>query len=218
MNRLMATFRMAFAAILMWALVGFAPRAIAALPDFDQDYYAPRDRSLLGSAEANHMQRAIEQMAAETKRGDIPSNGAMGDFKYILDYFPNHPRALALAAELSIRARHPEWVQPYFEKSMTLYPNYAATHVIYGTFLQKLGKNADAVLQYERALSIDPSIPNAHYNLGLAYLDLRKYDLANYHANLAYHSGASLPGLRERLKKAGAWKPLDDAAVQPKPK
>jgi tetratricopeptide (TPR) repeat protein len=198
---------------------GYVLPSRAALPDFDQNYYAPRDGSLLGSAEFNHMQRAIDQMAAETKRGDFSAQGAINDFKYILDYFPNHPRALALASELAIRARHPDWVQPYFEKSMALYPEHAATYVIYGTFLQKLGKTSDAVRQYEKALSIDADLPTAHYNLGLAYLEQRKLDQANYHAQLAYKAGASLPGLREKLKQAGAWKPLDDSAasLQPRP-
>lgn len=202
-------------AILAWIFGVFAaPNAVAFT--VDQNYFAPADPGLLGSAEIHHLQQGIDKMTAETRQGQYPFNGAMGEFRYILTYFPNHPRALALASELSIRARHPEWVEPYFEKSLTLYPNYASTRVIYGTFLQKLGKSKDAILQYELALQIDPGFMTAHYNLGLAYLEQRKLDMANRHAQIAYKGGAQLSGLRDKLKQAGAWKDLADPAAGPK--
>jgi hypothetical protein len=49
---------------------------------------------------------------------------------------------------------------------------------------------------------------NAHYNLGLEYLDQRRLDLANIHAQAAYALGYPLPGLKEKLVRAGQWREL----------
>jgi tetratricopeptide (TPR) repeat protein len=46
---------------------------------------------------------------------------------------------------------------------------------------------------------------NVHYNLGLAYFELKDYDQALEHAKRAYALGHPLPGLRDKLKRAGKW-------------
>ena len=63
----------------------------------------------------------------------------------------------------------------------------------------------EAVAAYRRALELAPESVTAHYNLGLAYIDLKQYDLANQHAQKSYQLGVSLPGLRTRLEKLGKW-------------
>jgi len=56
-------------------------------------------------------------------------------------------------------------------------------------------------------------------NLGIVYLDLGDKDKALASAKKAYNLGAQLPGLRERLRKAGVWKeaPSGGVAGGPKP-
>ncbi len=47
---------------------------------------------------------------------------------------------------------------------------------------------------------------NVHYNLGLAYVDLKQYDKALLSAHKAYQLGFPLMGLKNRLQRAGAWR------------
>ena len=66
----------------------------------------------------------------------------------------------------------------------------------------------EAVEKFEHALDLNPDDINAHYNLGLAFFDLKEYDKANEQAQTSYALGAPLPGLRDKLMRAGAWKPV----------
>ena len=59
-----------------------------------------------------------------------------------------------------------------------------------------------------------PGNANLAYNIGLLQVDLKRYDAALEHAHSAYLGGFPLPGLRDKLKRAGAWRdpaPLADA-------
>ena len=91
--------------------------------------------------------------------------------------------------------------------------------IIYGIYLYRIGKKVDARRILEDARNIDDDDPNLHYNLGIVYLDLGDKDKALASAQKAYNLGAQLPGLRERLRKAGVWKeaPSGGVAGGPKP-
>ena len=174
--------------------------------EYNQDYYSPKTPDLLKSVEIHHLEPGLEKMrAGNYGKG---TSGAFGDFKYILDYFPNHPRALPLIGEVSILMGRPQEAISYYEKALSLYPNYASTHLAYGVFLHKQGKIDEAIKQYKAALAFDQNSRDAHYNLGLAYFSKKDYAAANQHAQAAYGLGYPLPGLRNKLKGVGAWKPL----------
>jgi tetratricopeptide (TPR) repeat protein len=174
----------------------------------NQNYYAPVDPGVIRSAEHNHLGQAVNKMKQELRQGRYPYDGAYADLRYILDYVPNHPRALSLAAELALRANKPEWVERYFDHAFTLYPNYGETHALYAAYLHKRGRVKDAVAEYEKALALGNDTADTHYNLGLAYLAQKQYEKANLHAQKAYQVGFPYPALREKLKQAGAWRPL----------
>jgi tetratricopeptide (TPR) repeat protein len=167
-----------------------------------QDYYNPENPGLIASAEAHHM----AQCTAALVRKELSYNGGFGDCRYILDYFPNHPRALAVAAQLALAARRPEWVDDYFVRALSFSPGHARTYLAYGFFLHKRGRLQDGISNYQKAIKLDPTLVDAHYNLGLAYCDLKQYGLANQHAQKAYALGAPLPGLRDKLMRVGEWK------------
>ena len=78
--------------------------------------------------------------------------------------------------------------------------------LVYGIELIKDGKNGEAIEQFKIALDKSPDNANVHYNLGLAYLSLKKYDESLAHAKRAYELGFPLPGLRDKLVRAGKWK------------
>lgn len=177
-------------------------------------YYTadPNERLLLGSVEGNH----LNLLRQKTRHPDPYL--VFGECDFVLGKFPNHPEALYLCTEQSAtRAKKPEIGQRYLDRAVQLFPDDASTQVIYGIYLQRLGKTKLAVEKYRRALELDPASRNAHYNLGLAYLSLKEYDRANAEAQQAYALGHPSPGLREGLKRAGKWHPLPAPAKAAEP-
>ena len=64
---------------------------------------------------------------------------------------------------------------------------------------------SEAVAQLEEAEKLIGENANIHYNMGLAYFDLGKFEASLRHAHRAYALGFPLEGLRNRLKRAGKW-------------
>ena len=78
--------------------------------------------------------------------------------------------------------------------------------VLHGIFLMRIGQKSGAVSKLEQAANLDQSNANIQYNLGLAYFDVGNYVAARESARRAYSAGFPLPGLREKLKRAGKWR------------
>lgn len=147
---------------------------------------------------------------------------ALADCEFILRYFPNHPKALLAVADICFAWKNSRCnPDPYFDAAIAVNPNISGTYSTRGIYLLRAGRVDNAIASLKQAAAIDPNSINAHYNLGLAYFEAKQYDLANASAQRAYLLGAPVPGLRDRLRKAGYWKP-DDASLaepaQPAPK
>jgi hypothetical protein len=106
----------------------------------------------------------------------------------------------------------------YFDKAIQLTPENGGIYLTQGVHLQKRGKLKEAIESYKKSLELDPSSANAHYNIGLAYVAIKEYALANEHAHQAYAGGMPLPGLQNKLVAAKAWKPLEPKPVVEPPK
>jgi tetratricopeptide (TPR) repeat protein len=196
------TLRAAVASCLLLATASMAQEG-------NRDYYRANekrdDAQALRTAEQYHMEPGIVRMNSR----DYP--GAYGDFAFILQFFPNHPRALAMISELcDLKWKSPRCeVDEWFQKAIARNPKAAPTYLVLGLHLHRLKRLPEAVESYQKALSLDPLSANAHYNLALAYFDLNQFDQSNRQAQLSYALGVRLPGLRDKLTKAGQWKPLD---------
>lgn len=178
------------------------------------DYYFSRsDASLLqvlGNVEAAHMEGCGEGIRTTRYAA------ALADCEFILRYFPNHPRVLLTVSELCLAWKSPRCnPDSYFEQAIAINPDVAVTYTTKGIYLLRANRVKDAVAALERAATMDPNSVNAQYNLGLAYVEAKDYERANRHAQRAYQLGAPLPGLRDRLKRAGAWKPEAADAAPP---
>lgn len=193
-----------------WSLLLIAFSAMA--QEGNRDYYAartPEQANLLAAVEKYHLQPGYDKLAKKHYQA------AFGDARFILNYFPNHPRALVLLSDICGRWQSPECnPDRWIENAVSRNPSVAATHVIYGIYLHRAKRFEAAVTAYKQALDIDPMSVSAHYNLGLSYVELKQFELANQHAQKSYALGAPFPGLREKLKQVGFWKPsaIDDAA------
>ncbi|MDP1652011.1 MAG: tetratricopeptide repeat protein [Rhodocyclaceae bacterium] len=197
--------------ILVVLALALAGGSAAAQPT-NNDYYGARSTpqlaELLATVEKYHEQQGIDKLRTRFYPG------AWGEFNFMLNYFPNHPRALILMGQVCER-----WLDPkcnmtsYFDKAVRLTPENAGIYLTQGVYLQKRGKLAEAIESYKKALELNPNSANTHYNLGLAYVTQKNFDLANEHAQEAYSRGITLPGLQNKLMQAKAWKPLPPKPV-----
>ena len=188
--------------------------AMAAQVDFSRanDYYSALGTGQLKVVEQYHLgpceQRLRERDYLRT----------FNECNFILKIFPNHPQALLLMAQACEQWKSPRcMLGDIFQNAISINPQISTTYVVQGIHLHRTQQYARAIDAYNHALQLDPQLMNAHYDLALTYLETKQYDLANDHAQRAYDLGATLPGLRDRLTKAGHWNPAQRAAEATSP-
>ncbi|HKO66955.1 MAG TPA: tetratricopeptide repeat protein [Burkholderiaceae bacterium] len=170
------------------------------------DYHAPRDQMRIKQIESNHFDRNVEALV-KAKTGLLG-----GDIDFLLRYVPNHPRALNSMVRLALREKTPQPsgaglpVECYFVRGLQFRPDDAALSTLYGSYLARVGRPSEALQQFEVAEKRTPDDPILLYNMGLVLVDLGDYERARSHAEKAYAAGVDLPGLREKLVKAGHWR------------
>lgn len=180
----------------------------AAQAQTPRDYYAAQLNQHI-ALELQTVERLHLHPGAEHVR-NRRYQAAWADFDFVLRHFPNHPRGLVMMGDLCLQWKSPRCdASKYFDDATAVNPNAPGTLVARGIYLHKRNHVKDAVESYKAALKLDEDSLNAHYNLALAYIALKDYPRANEHAQRAYALGATPPGLRDKLKAAGAWKPTD---------
>lgn len=192
-------------------LIGFAGRAAALCGggldenNFHRpiDYNDPEERDNIRLVERFHFTHEIESLQAG-KNGPLP-----GDIEYTLRHIPNHYRALHAMAEWQRQNPTPPRglqylkAECYFERAFAFKPEDATIYLVYGVFLHKNGDLESARTVYERGLELKPDHAELIYNFGLLLVDLKQYDEARRYADRAYELGYPLPGLRNKLARAG---------------
>jgi len=164
---------------------------------------SPENKNLVERA---HFTRGVESLTRGVS-GDLAR-----DIDYTLRVFPNHPRALGSMSKLARRQKvqrppgSTHSVECWFQRAIHFQPNDTYVRLIYGIELLKDGKREAAVEQLKVAENLSPGDANVHYNLGLAYFDLGDYEKSLEYAHTAYRLGFPLPGLRDKLKRAGKWR------------
>lgn len=134
-----------------------------------------------------------------------------GDIDYTLRAIPNHPAALLAMIRLGEREKTNKpsgaryTVECYLNRANRFRNDDAMVKMIYANYLAKNGQGNQALKYLNDASELGEESANLYYNIGLIYLDLKEYDKALKNAHLAYQMGFPLPGLRDRLKKAGKW-------------
>ena len=148
----------------------------------------------------------------ETLKGGSTASTPGGDLAYTLRAFPNHPRALMATVRFSEKTKKdppPEMIYSvgcWFDRAERFRPDDATVKLLYGLHLIRSGKSKDGIPKLESALALSGDDPNIFYNLGLAYFELKQFDKSLEYAQKAYSLGFPLPGLKNKLQKAGKWK------------
>lgn len=194
------------ACVLGGMLIGNASAQV----QFDKanDYFAARGSDRLAVVEQYHLGPCQQNY----RNRDWAR--AVSECNFILRIFPNHPAALLLVTQVCEQWKSGACLllDEFFERAIAVNPKAAGTYVVQGIYYSRTRNFPVAIERFKTAVDLDPNNMNAHYNLALAYLDSNQFELANLHAQRAYALGATPPGLRDRLKRAGHWKTVDTAS------
>lgn len=172
------------------------------------DYTNPTDvKQHLPIVEQFHFNGDVEALI----RGQS-SAAPGGDLDYTLRAFPNHHRALYAMVKYQLQFKT-QRVPPganfpgecYLLRAVRFKPDDANVRVIYGIYLYRVGRNDEALAQYEKAAELAPDNAEVQYNLALLYRKLNRLDDALKHARIAYRLGYPLQGLKQQLQRDGVW-------------
>jgi Tfp pilus assembly protein PilF len=141
----------------------------------EYDYFATaRDSSILRDVERYHL--GPDNFWMKYRAGQFRL--AMDELKFVLRYFPNHPKALSLMGVLAKLTKSPSSVVVYYERALRLYPERAITHAQYGAYLSDIGQNDAGIKKLQKAVEIDPKLNAAYVWLAEAYMKSGKSELA----------------------------------------
>lgn len=155
----------------------------------------------------HHMAPALELM----KEG-VYSSSVISDIDFTLQRWPNHYIALQALTDYTKGGGDADKFVPiscYFSRAFRFAPDDANIPILFGIHSHRERNYGAAEKSWLFALDIDGSSMEAHYNLGLLYHRLERYDEALAHALVAYDLGYPLPGLRNKLARIGHWPKRD---------
>lgn len=138
-----------------------------------------------------HMQRmADEQFRRQMRQAAILLSQGRGAeaiplLERCLELRPDDPNVLSNLASAYILAGKHKRAVPYLERATAIEPdnpslwaNLAAAYL--GKLITSTRAKQDRALEaYRRALELDAAYPNAHYNMGLIYVDRKDWDAAH---------------------------------------
>lgn len=212
--------------LLAAGLTGLASQAMAqyAAPENPcgslKNAYGPFDyrtrRDMLGIVEDAHFNQAAEMLVRPMGRH------FGGDFDYTLRASPNHHRALVSLSRYAEKVKLTQipdaryTVDCYFDRAMRFATDDLIVRMIYAGHLIRTKREADALVHLDYvAQKAAPDNPFTHYNLGLLYVEIKRYDKALPQAHAAMKLGLPRTELRDALKKAGKWtEPQADAPAE----
>lgn len=96
-------------------------------------------------------------------------DNAMGDIRYTLDRFPNHPVSLQQLSMVSHMAKKTAIAVTYFERAIALFPQYAITRAQYGLFLVSINDVDGGIENLKRSVEMDPKLAMGYVGLARAY-------------------------------------------------
>ena len=150
-----------------------------------------------------------------TLQGGQSTHRVLGDITYTLSAFPNHHAALFSMiryhtekgfADRDLKAgriSNPLPPECWLQRAANFSPADATVPFLFGLYLHRIERFELAEDKYRAAIEMKPRSAEFHYNLGLLLTRMDRYEDARAEAQQAYRLGYPLPGLRERLARAG---------------
>ncbi|RMH37807.1 MAG: hypothetical protein D6690_01565 [Nitrospirae bacterium] len=162
------------------SLVILGPAVWSQAQQINNDYFSPsRDEKLLRMVERYHL--TPKTFWPKYREGVVSGKFrlAVKELEFVLRYFPNHPKALMLLANIAKMTKTRHLADAYFKKALHLYPRYALTHAQYGKFLSDMGSVAEGIEHLQQAITLDPRLAVAYDWLAKAYRVQGKYQEAS---------------------------------------
>lgn len=118
----------------------------------------------------------------------------------------------ARAAQKLFYYRDLQAAEQEFKRALELNPNYAETHLLYGTYLNAMGRKTEALKEHQRAKELDPLNLRINQWLGTYYYHNREFDraISEYKKTIEMYPQEAY--LHELLARTYAEKGLYDAA------
>ncbi len=180
--------------------------------------YRLKDSSALVKKGVSDLDRYHTSLAAQELRSGSLYRSVKDNLDFTLRHSPNHHQALQVLIQYD-KAGGKVWDFPQVECYLSWAQEFAADDpdvwLLGGYYFWTKKKFADAEVWYRRAVELNPDSADAHYNLGLLYVQKADYEQALEHAHAAYARGYPLPGLRTKLEKAGHWSEPSAAKTRP---
>ena len=163
------------------------PQVYSYVDRVDMDYFNLADeqaKGLLHLVEKYHLNKGVYY---ELAKGDYKF--IINEAKFILRYFPNHPRGLTLLGLASIKTHKYRLPISFYKKALRLYPQYAVTHAQYGVYLLKTGNIDQGISKLKKAIEINPKLDKAYVWLANAYYTKGNIELSRKTAKKARKLG-----------------------------
>jgi tetratricopeptide (TPR) repeat protein len=132
-------------------------------------------------------------LLVESYRRAADFQGALEAASEAIQKFPNSSRMnFLLGVRLQALGRLPESRQ-YFQKSVSLDPNFADGYIALGELARRYGKSQEAVSLLQKALALRPDYPDALLELAKDYKDLGDFGSAEQALIAAVHKDPENP-------------------------
>lgn len=178
-----------------------------------QSWFGPFDyrsapRGALNNVETHHFTPQVEQLV----RGVTTGPADMGkDVAYVLGVFPNHHRALLTMMRMAEKdgndqpraANRP--VECWFYRALLYAKDDTVARLMYALWLRKKGRVEESLAHTRAAEESAKDNPLTHYNVGVSYFELGKYEEAAAAARRAQELGVTQQDLINRLKGVNKW-------------
>lgn len=215
------SYKFVLSALLFLPFAAISQSGYQACGNVEYGGYGPFDYRSTEIAKRELVEKFHFTPKVETLKGGSTASTPGGDLAYTLRAFPNHPRALMATVRFSEKTKQdppPEMIYTvscWFDRAERFRPDDATVQLLYGLHLIRSGKSKEGIPKLESALALAGDDPNVLYNLGLAYFELKQFDKSLEYAKQAYSLGFPLPGLKNKLQKAGKWK--EEVQIKPPP-
>ncbi|MBV2127710.1 tetratricopeptide repeat protein [Arsukibacterium indicum] len=180
------------------------------------DYYHPSTTESSGTYKGGLLYLVERHHFTNDVRKLIKGSTAAlpGDLLFVLNSIPNHPSALDTYSRYEYRLKTSELYREtqanktvthsadcLFLRANEIFPNNAETLLVWAIHQYRNNRFNAAKQILERAVAIAPDYIEAHYNLGLVYVELNDAEKARKHAAIAYDAGYPLMGLKNKIAK-----------------
>ena len=170
--------------------------------------YRTAPAGALKNVETHHFGPQVEQLI----RGVTTGVTDMGrDVTYVLGVFPNHHRALLTLMRLGERDKNNQprgaerTIECWFDRAVRYARDDTVARLMYALYLRRQGRAEESLAQTRVAEQFAGDNPMTHYNIGLSFFELGRFDEAAAAARRARDMGLPRPELIDSLKRAGQW-------------